>query len=36
VDGTFTTVGTATESPAGQYQYIDTLGAARFYRITFP
>jgi hypothetical protein len=36
VDGSFTKVGTATESPAGQYQYTDTLGAARFYRVTFP
>jgi len=34
--GSFTKVGTTTESPAGQYQFNDTLGAVRFYRVTFP
>ena len=36
VDGSSTKVGTTTESPAGQYQFSDSLGAARFYRVAFP
>lgn len=36
IDGSFTKVGTATESPAGQYQYSAPFGAARFYRVSFP